>query len=50
MTFRIYYKVNDVLDSITIEGDSIDEIRAQVNIEIVDKRRGKPLWSERVGD
>lgn len=50
MKFRIYFKVNDVQDSIIIEGDSIEEIREQVTTEIVDKRSGKPLWSERVGD
>ena len=50
MIFKIYFKVNDVQDSIILEGDSIDEIREKVNKEIVDIRNSQQLWSERVGD
>lgn len=50
LKFRIYFKVKDVQDSIIIEGETIEEIRLKVISEIIEKRSGNPLWSERVGD
>lgn len=50
MVYKIYFKVNDAQDSLIIEGDSIEEIRELVNEQIIKIRKGKPLWSERVGD
>lgn len=50
MKFRIYFKVNEVQDSIILEGETIEEVRAKVKSEIIERRNGNPLWSERVGD
>lgn len=50
MKYKIYFKVNDVQDSIILEGETVDEVKFQIYPEIMKKRGGEPLWCERVGD
>jgi len=46
MTFRIHFDLPDgSQDSVTIAGDTIDEIREQADHE-VEKRGGTDPWSE----
>lgn len=47
MRFRINFQVNGVNDNIVIEGDSIEDIRAEAERELK-KRNGKDPWSERI--
>jgi len=34
MTYEVFYKTDNVIDSIVIEGDTIEEIQESINIEL----------------
>jgi len=48
MTFRIHYTLPDGSeDSITIEGDTLDDIRSRAALEVT-RRNGRDPWSEEI--
>ena len=47
MKFRIHYMVNDVEDSVIVEGGSVEECQRQAQEE-VEKRNAKNPWSEEI--
>ncbi len=45
MTFRIYFIKNGVTDYVTIEGESIEEIRKEAD-EVIGRIKPEDYWSE----
>ncbi|MGL5153109.1 MAG: hypothetical protein ACRC7N_21320 [Clostridium sp.] len=50
MVYKITFEINDVEDSILIEGETIEEIKEQIKVEIFEKRNGVAFFSEKVSD
>lgn len=49
MTYRIHFTLPDgTEDSIVLSGDTVEDIRAQADIEVA-RRSGTNPWSEAIG-